>query len=316
MNLFQPKNKKMKYICRFSLFALTILLLVSCKKDDPLTEVDPTDPDLLSTVLIIPGAERQDGQPPTPSTDSDAPSIFNNQTSASIVSGNTLFLPFNFETASDGSGGYAGCYIQVDGASTYFDIREDNSSTDGLLVLPVAVPDIVNEGEFCLSYCVYDSNDRVSNVLTTCINIGGIEECPAFESGSDGLTIASYDLGDEAGFVDIEYDTYFVPDRVDVFYDEKWVGGSGSSISPTQVPPVSNCNDGADGYVGESDVITFEYDPNKSRTVTIYMSGCLGGGTAWDLAVSCPYPQKSASKRKKMLTNKLNIEPKQNLTTN
>ncbi len=293
------------------LIAIALLLFVSsCNKDSGgVTEVDPSDPDDVSRVLIIPGANSVDGQPPSPSSTPGTPTISNNQTSASVVSGNTLYLPFNFNSSNDGTGGYAGCYVQVDGASSYFDIPEDNpTSSDGLVVLPVGIPDNITEGEFCLSYCIYDADNRVSNVLSTCITIGSLQECPAFNSGSSGLTIASYDLGDEAGIVEIEYDTYFIPDRIDVFYDNEWVGGSGSAISISDIPPVSQCNDGVDGYVGERGEITFNYDPEVSRTVTIYMSGCLGNSTAWDLAVSCPTQNKIDPTKTKILTSRIDPE--------
>lgn len=264
-----------------------LILITSCGGDsDPAapTEVDPSDADALTGVLVIPGSQNVSGQPPSPSTDLDAPNVSNNQTSATVVSDNTLYLPFNFESTS----GYGGCYVQVDGASSYFDIPNGTSSNDGLLVVPVGIPASVQEGDFCLTYCIYDNNNRVSNLLTTCVTVGPVQECPAFTSGSDGLTIATYDLGDDPGTATISYNMYSVQDRIDVFYNNQWVGGSGSSISSSSFPPVSSCGDGQDGYVSGTGTVDINYNPANGRNVTVYMSGCIGGGTAWDLSVSCP----------------------------
>ena len=285
------------------------MLISSCKKDSSIREIDPTDADAVSGVLIMLGANTNGGQPPPPSNLLGSPNVSNNQSSASVVSGNTLYLPFYYFSENDGTGGYAGYYVQVDGASSYFDIPEENTTpSEGLIVLPVGIPDNITEGEFCLNYCIYDANNRVSNVLSTCITIGSPEECPAFKSGSSGLTIAQYDLGDDPGIVEIEYDTYRIPDRIDVFYNNEWVGGSGSRISINDIPPVSQCYDNTDGYVGAYDEITFNYHPSISRTVTIYMSGCLGSSTAWDLAVSCPTKNKLDPSKSKILTSRINPE--------
>ena len=263
-----------------------LVFITSCGGDsDPApAEVDPSDADALTGVLVIPGSQNVGGQPPASSPDADAPNVSNNQTSATVVADNTLYLPFNFESVQ----GYGGCYVQVNGASSYFDIPSGNSSTDGLLVVPVGIPASVQEGDFCLTYCIYDNSGRVSNLLQTCVTVGPVQECPAFTSGNDGLTIATYDLGDTPGTASITYDMFSIQDRIDVFYNNQWVGGSGSSISSSSFPPVSSCGDGQNGYVSGTGTIDVNYNPSTARTVTVYMSGCIGGGTAWNLNVSCP----------------------------
>lgn len=274
-------------ILSFIFSVSTLILISSCGGDSdpaPPAEVDPSDPDALAGVLVIPGSQTTSGQPPAPSTDADAPNVSNNQTSATVVSDNTLYLPFNFESDQ----GYGGCYVQVNGASSYFDIPSGNSATDGLLVVPVGIPASVQEGDFCLTYCIYDNSGRVSNLLQTCVTVGPVQECPAFTSGNDGLTIATYDLGDTPGTATISYDMYSIQDRIDVFYNNSWIGGSGSSISSASFPPVSSCGDGQNGYVSGAGTIDVNYNPSTSRTVTVYMSGCIGGGTAWELGVDCP----------------------------
>jgi hypothetical protein len=251
--------------------------------------IDPSDPDAVANVLVIPGDE-VNGTQPTGGTAAGAPVISNNSASASIVSGNTLYVPFIFETEADAGTGYGGCYVEVDGASFYWDIpASPNTTASGSLVIPVGVPANVGNGEFCLTYSIYDNNNRISNTLTTCVTIGPALACPGYIGGYDGLTIASYDLGETAGIVDVSYDMFSVPDRMDIFYNDQWVGGTGSNLTDNEFPPVSYpCYDGTEGYVSGYGTVQVNYNPNTSRTLTIYMSGCLGGGTAWDLSVSCP----------------------------
>ncbi|TRX46490.1 hypothetical protein FNH22_30750 [Fulvivirga sp. M361] len=269
---------------------LITITLSSCSDDDSVQQpVDPSDVNALSSVLIIPGNKRS-GDLPVSSNDPNAPNIGNNQTSASVVADNTLFLPFNFFTASGAGSGYGGCYIQVDGASDFWDIPASSITTDdiGLLVIPVQIPDFILNGDFSLSYAIYDNNNRVSNMLTTSVVIESIQTCPGTDSGSDGLTILSYDLGDSSGIVPIRYNMYSLRDRMDVFYNDQWVGGTGSSLGVNDFPPVSQCGDGTDGYVSGSGTVELNYDPGISRILTLYMSGCIGSSTAWDLRVGCP----------------------------
>ncbi len=254
------------------------------------TTVDPTDADALSGVLGLTNAMSVSGNPPSPSTLSTAPDVTNNQSSARVSAGNTLFLPFTYSSTT--SPGYSGCYVQVNGASTYFDLTDDEAATSGQIVLPVEIPDNVTTGTFTLEYCIYDANGLVSNILSTTVTVDDLQTCSSNTvSGNDGLSVFTYDLGGTAGSVDIQYNTFTVPDRIDVFYNRNWVGGSGSSLTFGDTPPVNNgCASGVDGYVGTGGfrTIQFNYDPSTSREVIIYMSGCIGGGTAWDLVVNCP----------------------------
>ncbi len=298
MNTF---SRKTSYL--LLMVATVMLVFNSCKKEETIdpnnnnnnnnngVKIDPSNPDKLSGVLIINGDVKQ-GNPPAPSSDFDAPDVDNNQTSASSTVDNTLYLPFTYESASTLSSGYGGCYIQVEGARTYWDIPPPSSITplSGQLIIPVGIPSNVDIGTFTLLYCIYDPLGRVSNILQTTVTIAPPGECPANESGSDGLTIFTVDLGNQSGIVTISYDTYSIPDRVDVFYNDRWVDGTGNSLSSGQFPPALDCDDAtpADGYVGEVGSFTLNYNPRDGSTVDVYVSGCIGGGTAWDIEVSCP----------------------------
>lgn len=251
--------------------------------------VDPSDPNAIARALIITGNVTNGNPPPPTTSDPNQPLVFANQTSARVSAGNTLFLPFSYSSTGTGAG-YAGCYVQVPGASTFWDIpATGNTPADGQIVIPVGIPSNVADGEFCLVYCIYNNDGSVSNLLQTCVTVAPPQSCPGFESGSDGLTIFTYDLGEDAGVVTINYETYTIPDRIDVFFGGQWIDGTGSPLGSGQFPPPMDCNGTiVDGYVGANGSFTFNYDPNVDSSVDVYVSGCIGGGTAWDISVSCP----------------------------
>ena len=254
--------------------------------------ISPYDADGIASVLILPSnSQVETGTAPTPSSDVNAPNVGDNQSGAEITAGSDLYLPFSFETLGSGTG-YAGCYVQVNGASTYWDIPASsfNTTPSGQLVIPVGVPQNVANGSFCLSYCIYDNSGLVSNIIQTCIQISDPITCPASAGGSDGLTIKTVELGSTSGTVSVDYDMYSIPDRLDVFVNGTWVTGTSSiPLSRGQFPPTSQCYDGQEGYVSGAGTLSFFYNPSSGNTsVDLYISGCLGGGTAWDVFVSCP----------------------------
>jgi hypothetical protein len=181
--------------------------------------------------------------------------------------------------------------VQVDGASSYFDVPSGDSSPTGQLVVPITVPENVENGNFCLNYCVYDNGGAVSNVLSTCVSVQEAQGCEggAAASGSDGLTITSVEIGNATGPVSVSYDTYSIPDRIDVFYGQTWMAGTGGSLGNGQPPPPTQCADAGnvDGYVGASGTLDFQAD-GSATTINVYSSGCIGDSTAWDIFLSCP----------------------------
>lgn len=257
---------------------------------NPQSFVDPADPDALSRALGIDGSTLVTGTIPAPEFALNDPSISNNQSSALVVAGNTVFLPFTFSTSA-ANPGYAGCFVQVNGATTFFDIPDNSSNTDqsGQIVIPVQIPGNILVGNFDLQYCIYDVNGRVSNILSTRIAVDELQSCPFFATGSEGLSIFTFDLGAFAGTTSVSYEMYTIPDRIDVFYNDAWVAGTGSSLGPDDFPPINNTCSVADGYVSGSGSFQIPYDPAISRELVVYMSGCIGRSTAWDLNVSCPF---------------------------
>lgn len=133
-----------------------------------------------------------------------------------------------------------------------------------------------------------DGSFYQSPMHDVCVNVSAPKTCGSTVSGNEGLTFTTLTLGDTAGTVTVDYDTYSIPDRIDVYYDNKWVAGTGSDPGP--IPPQKNCSDvvAGDGFLGTTGVLSIAYDPAISKEVTVVVSGCLGSSTAWDYTVNCP----------------------------
>ncbi len=256
------------------------------EEDFPEALVDPSDPDALSDVLVVPGTKSQGALPP-PSNTQLSPAITNSQSSASITPDNTLYVPFTFTSTS----GYGGVYIKVQGASSYWKIASSAHPVDGQVIIPVEIPLNVLTGDFCMEFLIYDVNNEFSVTATICVSITEPVDCTGsyYLSGSDGITITTINFGNTSGLVSLEYDMFSYPDRIDIFYDGEWVTGTGSPIPSGQAPPASECFDGTDGFVPDIGTLEFQYAPTNDgpQAVTVYTSGCYGG-TSWNYTISCP----------------------------
>lgn len=267
---------------------LVTAVMFACKKgdDEDNSSVDPADVNKLQSVLQITGSSIISGSLPTPSSGSSAPKLSLSQSSASISPGGLLVLPFQFTS----QGGYNWVYIQVDGATNGC-IRIPASSitvSGNVIGIMTGIPSRVLLGDFCVSYCIEDSQGRISNVINTCVTLREALSCiNANASGHDGLTFTSIEMGDKSGTAKIIYDTYTVPDRIDVYQGNKWLTGTGTDPK-SLIPPLSNCSTASPGFVGKSSTLSFPYNPSDGKTITVVVSGCLGGGTAWDWEMDCP----------------------------
>jgi hypothetical protein len=272
-------------------FFLILLTILSCKKDPDQPEPEPCDPSnvvCLANSLKIKNAAVRQGNPPSPSSSSNAPDILNSQGSARVTADNTLYIPFYYRLY--GGSTLGGIYIQIIGANSYFDIPASGATIVGnTLVIPLDIPANILLGDFRLAYCIYDNAGLVSNIRQTGIEVTEPEECSGTVQGESGLTITTHQLPNKAGKVAINYTTYSIPDRIDVFYDGQWVGGTGTAPA-NGIPPASNCYDGTAGYVGKTGVIEFNYSPQSGKPTTfeVYAYGCFGADTAWMYSITCP----------------------------
>ena len=270
-----------------SIYLLVIfaLILANCsKKSDPAKLfVDPsTDPERLANeITFTSSTTKVNGLPPTPSA-SGAP-VISNASSASAVASSTVYIPVTYSS----SNAPTELYIQVVGATTfYFKIPLTGAPTSGTLTLPMTISANVLVGSFTMSAFVVSG----SLVSVPELIFAAVTEPLACDNGSvsgtDGVTNTRHQLNGKAGTVSIAYDTYSLPDRIDVFLDgNQWKGGTGSIISPP--PPTSDCTAPLAGFVGATGTITFAVT-TSNKYVDVYVSGCLGSGTAWDYTFTCP----------------------------
>jgi len=147
------------------LYVSFLILTTAC--GDEASVVDPSDPDRLSQVLVIPGARRVQGQPPPPGGGQGAAPQISGGSGISVTSGNQAVIDVEFESPS----GYRNCYIQVEGAGDYFVIESEDDTNEGQLQIPVDVPSNVDTGSFRLYTCIAGSNGAVSNPISTSVSV-------------------------------------------------------------------------------------------------------------------------------------------------
>ncbi|MBK8167914.1 MAG: hypothetical protein IPK64_18370 [bacterium] len=267
---------------------------VGCNDDvnDPRAPyMPPLDPHLdaaaIFDVLGIDGQLRA-GPSPVPS---GGPTIAAHQPTASITANNTLFLPV-YHTSQTAP--VAGMYLEMQGAPGHWDIPLAGSGLEGTHVVPIGIPSFVMAGPVSLEFRLYDAEGNVGEPAATDVEIvativaqGGSRVFPVV-SGNDGLTVRSFDVGSEAGQISIVWTTYTIPDRIDVRFNGQWVRSTGTTLDQLRAPPILRCADaaGADGFIGSSDIFTIDHPGGSAGALDVYVSGCMGGGTAWQFQVA------------------------------
>jgi len=158
---------KKSYLCAL-IVGLGSLLVVGCGDDSNGGSglVDPSDPNALSQVIVIPGAQRVDGQPPASSGTPDAPAITGG-TELETGSGEQTVIEVGYDSPS----GYVDCYVQVIGADDYFLISVPSAETTGVIQIPVNIPENVASGVFDFYTCISGENGGVSNPLRTSVDV-------------------------------------------------------------------------------------------------------------------------------------------------
>jgi len=135
-----------------------------------LEEIDLSDANALTEELGVTGAALLAGDPPAPSSDPNAPEIEDPGDAVAFQGGD---LTLGLDVAS---GDVAGVYLQIPGADSYFDIPS-SALQGGRIAMEdqafaIQLPDNIEPGTFCVDYCVYDSEARVSNIVNVCIEVG------------------------------------------------------------------------------------------------------------------------------------------------
>jgi hypothetical protein len=266
------------------------LSLSNCSSDSEGSSVSPSDADGLSEILVIPNAEVVNSPDLPPSSDAGvAPVISYIDTNISYSSGSQIVIPSN--VASPTASNIKGVYIQVKGASTYFDVPINAGTFNGTFTIPVDLPLNVGAGDFILVLKFYDFSGNISAITEILINVTKPTNCNKTKvSGGQGLTSNIFNLPNKAGTITIAYETYTVRDKIDVFQGGNWIGGTGpSTVRSTLRRPLS-CAAATEalGYVGANSEFIFAYDPSAGTEIEVVVSGCENGGTAWEYTFSCP----------------------------
>lgn len=209
-----------------------------------LENIDPDNqPSELSRALLIESAINRNGQAPK---SMEAPNlrITNSQSTALITSDNFLFLPFIYNSNDE----IEGIYLQIEGADNYWEIpfTPQNIGQNTAEVLSIGIPANVIDGEFFINYQLFDETGSTGNnrILTTTIELPQ-DYCadgrpfPRVE-GTDGVFNQSYSFGEKAGFISIQFNTFSIPDRLDVRYNNEWIRSTGELLSGN-APPIKEC---------------------------------------------------------------------------
>jgi hypothetical protein len=275
---------------------LCFSVILSCKKTDttpPVTDsyINPTtQPSELSRAFKVKDGVNNTGDRPTKTTSTNL-KITKFQTSALITADNYLFIPLIAQTTE----AVSGIYFQVVGADNYW-VVNTTLAPDKSQVISIEVPFNVLNGNFEILYGLKGVSGGIGEPISLKAKVASpLEYCsngkaPELISGSDGLVNHSLTFGDKVGWVTIDYDTYTVPDRIDIRYNNKWVASTGSVLSGNS-PPTKLCSSvtPGDGFIGAKGSFKIFYDGKVSKKLDIYVSGCLEGGTLWEFKVrDCP----------------------------
>lgn len=244
---------RFKHVVLSAMIIASGLVATNCSDDDKKSSgIDINDPDEVSKSLTIENATFINGTPPSPSTSETAPLLDESDDGEDLFSiqGSKVIVNAYVE-----SGTASGFYVQVEGAEGYYKVaatqatkrqRATNSKhkhkvgfgnartkeDDGSVSFSIEVPENIKPGEFCVSYCVYDAQNQVSNIVTQCITVtelGG--------SGSSFISKNSWSF-----FTDEEYENGSLVETEQVGVNEEyewedniWCDDSLTNVTITEV---------------------------------------------------------------------------------
>ncbi|EDY85319.1 hypothetical protein GP5015_1268 [gamma proteobacterium HTCC5015] len=225
---------------------------------------------------------------PASSSDANAPTVTRSETDVSYSSGTQVSLPVDYEA---NNGNLSEILFAVEGAYSYFSVSLSDAASSGVFVLPLGIPSNVDSGQFCVDVKLVDSSGLVSAEQTICITVIPPLACDTKKvSGGEGVTNTLHEMGTNPGTVLVDYETYTVKDKIDIFQNGQWVAGTGPSTSRSSIRTALDCAQATEalGYVGENSEFLFAYDPALGGDVEVVVSGCENSGTAWEYTASCP----------------------------
>lgn len=284
----------MKKNLLISFITILILFLGSCSNDgapeeDP-GEVIPPNENNLTEILVIPNATLVKSENiPASSSVEEAPVIANIDTNISYSSGSKIVLAADFSSPLKAN--LKGAYVQVKGSNSYYDVSIDSDIDNGLISLPIGLPATVDVDNLVLILKLYDKNGKISAITEINVTITKPDNCGKTKvSGGHGITSNIFTLPETSGQIKISYETYTVKDKIDVFQNGIWIGGTGSNTERATLRRALNCSAATEdlGYVGEKGEFIFDYNPALGKEIEVVVSGCEMGGTKWEYEFSCP----------------------------
>lgn len=291
-------KSKLLYVCTSALLLAGMLHTTSCKKEDPAVapapaaptyadySINPANPDSLMKVISFGSAKRETGTWPTTASTNTVVVDYDPSLTVS-TGGSTTYLPIVFQ----GSEAFTKVLLLIKGATTgYFVFDAANVGTSGTFFVPMTIPKSVMQGNFNIRVVLQNAKGQIvsSKTLEVPVQIKKPYECAttgASVSGSSGITQTLHALSGKAGNVSISWNTYSIPDRIDVYVDGKWKAGTGTTAAPP--PPLCPCSSPLPGFIGSSGTFSVPVEAS-SKNVEVYVSGCTGSGTAWDYTLKCP----------------------------
>lgn len=271
-----------------ALATLVLTTFTQCKKESsapPDYSIETANFNELSKVLKFGNSSTVSGTLPTTASTNTVQITFDPTMSVS-TGGATTYIPLVFS----GTENVLKAFIMVQGATIhYFSYSIPTPIANGIVYVPMTVPKSVNSGSFKLEILLVGAGNKIvgSKKLVVPVKVGKGITCADNKTinGNDGITQTLHVLDGKAGNVTIDWETYSVPDRIDVFLDGQWVAGTGSTIAPP--PPLCDCSNPLPGFVGDDGTFTIPVT-SSNRNIEVYVSGCLGGGTAWTYTFNCP----------------------------
>jgi hypothetical protein len=201
-----------------SALSLSLFILSGCgSDDDKVTLVDITNPNVVAKAVVIENSTYvATGNPPAQTVNETAPLLDESADGEPLfsVQGSKIVVSANLE-----AGSASGFYVKIVGADGYYKVtsiaatgrqrmfskvkrnsfgKQGRTQEEGVATFSIEVPDNIKPGEFCISYCVYDAQNQVSNVIQQCVTVktlGGSNS--AFLSANDWEFVK--DMGYENG---------------------------------------------------------------------------------------------------------------------
>jgi hypothetical protein len=227
------------------IFAFIVLLSISsCKKDNKEEKsiINTSDPNAVTAAVKVWHGSLVTGQPPAPSNNNNVQLDASLNDEVVAIAGRYAII-----SPEVVAGDIAGYYLQINGAGSYFKVdfskprttnrvrtsrphskpglrlsTDSTNNADSAIV--ITIPDNIEPGEFCVTYCAYDAQGNVSNLVTTCVTITsfGGDATVSYLEGNWKLTGSKEDglPWEDAAIGDTTYsDGYCVNGRPSYFCD-------------------------------------------------------------------------------------------------